>query len=108
MNEALVMQDMFPESIEAADSFPALLGAVAIPFSTLIKADEMVRTLRQSDVAGLFVQRTLLGYDLVDRLCDALPALRETSDPELRLARTPYLRWIISSGPSLPATIREA
>jgi len=179
MDEALVMQDMFPESIEAADSFPALLhaiaaefgdmvavrleedgtpvaslsfsqlerdsaelakglvargvgkgtrigfiignnvafvvtlaaiariGAVAIPFSTLIKADEMVRTLRQSDVAGLFVQRELLGYDLVERLCDALPALRETSDPDLRLARTPYLRWIISSGPSLPPTIRE-
>src|SRR4029078_12886042 len=40
----------------------ARIGAVAIPFSTLIKADEMVRTLRQSDVAGLFVQRSLLGY----------------------------------------------
>jgi acyl-CoA synthetase (AMP-forming)/AMP-acid ligase II len=86
----------------------ARIGAVAIPFSTLIKADEMVRTLRQSDVAGLFVQRSLLGHDLVDRLCDALPALRETSDPELRLARVPYLRWIISSGPSLPPSIREA
>ena len=86
----------------------ARIGAVAISFSTLIKADEMVRTLRQSDVAGLFVQRSLLGHDLVDRLCDALPALRETSDPELRLARVPYLRWIISSGPALPPTIRAA
>jgi acyl-CoA synthetase (AMP-forming)/AMP-acid ligase II len=86
----------------------ARIGAVAIPFSTLIKADEMVRTLRQSDVAGLFVQRSLLGHDLVDRLCDALPALRETSDPELRLARVPYLRWIISSGPALPPSIRAA
>jgi acyl-CoA synthetase (AMP-forming)/AMP-acid ligase II len=85
----------------------ARIGAVAIPFSTLIKADEMVRTLRQSDVAGLFVQRSLLGHDLVDRLCDALPALRETADPELRLARTPFLRWIISSGPALPPTIRD-
>jgi acyl-CoA synthetase (AMP-forming)/AMP-acid ligase II len=86
----------------------ARIGAVAIPFSTLIKADEMVRTLRQSDVTGLFVQRSLLGHDLVDRLCDALPALRESEDPELRLARTPYLRWIISSGPSLPPTIQDA
>lgn len=85
----------------------ARIGAVAIPFSTLIKAEEMVRTLRQSDVAGLFVQRSLLGHDLVERLCDALPALRETSGPDLRLARTPYLRWIISSGPSLPPSIRE-
>src|SRR5262245_23236807 len=32
----------------------ARIGAVAIPFSTLIGAEEMVRTLRQSDVAGLF------------------------------------------------------
>src|SRR3954449_7719368 len=32
MNEALVMQDMFPESIEAADSFPALLRAIAAEF----------------------------------------------------------------------------
>lgn len=86
----------------------ARIGAVAIPFSTLIKAEEMVRTLRQSDVAGLFVQRSLLGHDLLDRLCEALPALRETSDPDLRLARVPYLRWIISSGPSLPPTIRES
>ncbi len=86
----------------------ARIGAVAVPFSTLIKADEMVRTLRQSDVIGLFVQRNLLGHDLIERLCDALPALRAMSNPELRLAPTPFLRWIISSGPSLPPTIRDA
>ena len=35
----------------------ARIGAIAIPISTLIKANELVRVLRQSDVTGLIVQR---------------------------------------------------
>ncbi|MET0240145.1 MAG: class I adenylate-forming enzyme family protein [Sphingobium sp.] len=81
------------------------IGAIAIPISTLIKADELVRTLRQSDVAGLIVQRSLLGQDFVERLSNAMPELRETASPDLRIARAPYLRWIVSSGEDLPATI---
>jgi acyl-CoA synthetase (AMP-forming)/AMP-acid ligase II len=54
----------------------ARIGAVAIPISTMIRSNELVRVLRQSDVAGLIVQRTVLGHDLAERLCDALPALR--------------------------------
>src|ERR1700754_1300903 len=53
----------------------ARIGAIAIPISTLIKSNELVRVLRQSDVAGLFVQRSLLGHDYVERLCEALPDL---------------------------------
>lgn len=83
------------------------IGAIAIPISTLLKQNELVRVLRQSDVAGLIVQRRLLGHDYVDRLCDALPELRESDDPDLRLAKTPYLRWIVSTGDALPATIRD-
>src|SRR5262249_26769109 len=52
------------------------------------------------------VQRTLLGSDYVDRLCEALPELREYGSPDLRLARTPYLRWIVSTG-SLPPAIHD-
>ena len=37
----------------------ARIGAVAIPLSTFIKADELVRVLRQSDLHGLIVQRCL-------------------------------------------------
>lgn len=81
------------------------IGAVAIPISTLIKANELVRVLRQSDVSGLIVQRTLLGHDYVERMCDAMPALRG-SGPDLRLPEAPYLRWIVSSGEGLPASIR--
>ena len=81
------------------------IGAVAVPISTLIKANELVRVLRQSDVAGLIVQRTFLGNDYVERLCDALPDLRGGANPELRIARTPFLRWIVAMGDGLPASI---
>jgi acyl-CoA synthetase (AMP-forming)/AMP-acid ligase II len=83
------------------------IGAIAVPISTLIRSNELVRTLRQSDVSGLIVQRTFLGNDYVDRLCDALPALRDGKGPELRLSQTPFLRWIASSGPGLPPTFRD-
>lgn len=77
------------------------IGAVAVPISTMIRADELVRVLRQSDVAGLIVQRTLLGHDLVARLAQALPALAE-GGPELRVGRVPFLRWVVSDGDGLP------
>jgi acyl-CoA synthetase (AMP-forming)/AMP-acid ligase II len=79
----------------------ARIGAIAVPISTLIKANELVRVLRQSDIGGLIVQRRLLGHDYVQRVCDALPGLR-TDSPELRLAQAPYLRWIACSGEDLP------
>ena len=81
------------------------IGAVAVPISTLIKQNELVRVLRQSDVSGLIVQRRFLGNDYVERLCEALPDLREGTSADLRIARTPFLRWIVSSSDGLPATI---
>lgn len=84
----------------------ARIGAVAVPVSTFIKADELVRVLRQSDVTGLIVQRTLLGKDYMQRVCDALPELAQARHPDLRLTATPFLRWVVSSGDSLPAGIR--
>ncbi|MFC4595714.1 class I adenylate-forming enzyme family protein [Sphingobium tyrosinilyticum] len=83
----------------------ARLGAIAVPISTLIKAEELVRVLRQSDVHGLLVQRTLLGHDYIDRLCAALPELWDATRPDLLVARVPFLRWIVSSGDHLPAAI---
>lgn len=83
----------------------ARIGAIAIPISTLLKADELVRVIRQSDVAGLIVQRRLLGNDYIERLCDALPALRTGDSTDLRIARTPYLRWVASTGDGLPTTV---
>jgi acyl-CoA synthetase (AMP-forming)/AMP-acid ligase II len=83
------------------------IGAVAIPISTLIKSNELIRVLRQSDVSGLIVQRKLLGNDYVDRLCEALPELLQGDSPDLRLSKTPYLRWIVSTGEGLPPTVRD-
>lgn len=83
----------------------ARIGAIAIPISTLIKANELVRVLRQSDIGGLIVQRTLLGHDLVDRVCDALPGVGDGDAASLRLPEAPYLRWIASFGDDLPAGI---
>lgn len=85
----------------------ARIGAIAIPISTLIKANELVRVLRQSDVGGLIVQRSLLRNDYVERLCDALPGLREGASPHLRLPEVPFLRWVLSSGDGLPSGILD-
>ncbi len=85
----------------------ARIGGIAVPISTLIKANELVRVLRQSDVCGLIVQRSLLGHDYVERLCNALPELRENGSRDLRIAATPFLRWIVSSGDALPASFHD-
>lgn len=80
----------------------ARIGAIAVPISTLIRAAEMARVLRQSDVHGVIVQRRLLGNDLLQRVVDSLPELAAATGPDLRLNAVPYLRWILTSGPGLP------
>lgn len=81
------------------------IGAIAIPISTLVKGNELIRILRQSDVAGLITQRSLLGHDYIERLCAALPGLSDAAG-ELMLTETPYLRWVVSSGDDLPSAIQ--
>ncbi len=83
----------------------ARIGAIAVPISTMIRANELVRVLRQSDISGLIAQRKFLGNDYAARLAEALPALA-TCGQDLRLPEVPYLRWIVSSGDGLPASIR--
>lgn len=83
------------------------IGAVAIPISTMIRSNELVRVLRQSDISFLIVQRNLLSNDYVDRLLDALPALRDSTAGNLRLAEVPYLRCIVSTGQGLPAAVQD-
>lgn len=80
----------------------ARIGAIAVPISTMIRANELVRVLRQSDVTGVIMDREFLGHDYVERFCDALPELREAASGDLRIAAAPYLRWIVSSGSDLP------
>jgi acyl-CoA synthetase (AMP-forming)/AMP-acid ligase II len=82
------------------------IGAIAIPISTMIRANELVRVLRQSDIQGLVLQRHFLNTDYVARLCEALPELRECG-PDLRITKAPYLRWIVSTGDDLPASMQD-
>ncbi len=83
----------------------ARIGGVAVPISTMIRANELVRVLRQSDVSGLILQRNFLGYDYAQRLCEALPSLTSCG-PDLRLVEAPYLRWVVTSGEGLPQSIQ--
>ena len=55
---------------------------------------------------GNAVLRRFLNTDYVERLCEALPGLRESS-PDLRLPQTPYLRWIASTGEDMPPAFRS-
>ena len=90
-----------------ATAFAAIarMGGIAVPISTTIRANELVRVLRQSDVGGLIVQRLFLATDYVQRLIEALPELRTGTDAALRIAAAPYLRWIASTGEDLPPVI---
>ncbi|MCJ2178826.1 class I adenylate-forming enzyme family protein [Novosphingobium album (ex Hu et al. 2023)] len=81
------------------------IGAIAVPVSTMIRANELVRVLRQSDVQGLILNRTMLGKDYVERILEALPELEGQESGSLRLARAPYLRWIVSTGEGLPSCV---
>lgn len=81
------------------------IGGIAVPISTMIRANELVRVLRQSDIQGLVMQRTMLGKDYVERVIEALPELAGQESGALRLARVPYLRWIVSSGEGLPSCV---
>lgn len=85
----------------------ARAGGIAIPISTMLKANELVRVLRQSDVTGIIVQRHVLNNDMVSRVMEALPELNDSKQAEFFLKQTPFLRWIVSSGDSLPPAIRD-
>lgn len=82
------------------------IGAIAVPISTMIRAAELVRVLRQSDIQGLILQREMLGKDYPQRVCEALPELAEAGEGPLYISAVPYLRWIVSSGEGLPQPVK--
>ena len=81
------------------------IGAIAVPISTMIRANELVRVLRQSDVQGVVMNRTMLGKDYVERIVDALPELEGQECGALRVRQAPFLRWIVTTGDDLPSCI---
>ncbi|KHK93090.1 class I adenylate-forming enzyme family protein [Novosphingobium malaysiense] len=81
------------------------IGAIAVPISTMIRANELVRVMRQSDVQGVVMNRTMLGKDYVERIVDALPDLAGQESGALRVRQAPYLRWIVTTGDDLPSCV---
>ena len=82
------------------------IGAIAIPISTLIRSNELIRVLRQSDVGGLIVEHDVMGHDMIARLCEALPDLAASASPDLRIGAVPFLRWIACEGGEAPGSIQ--
>jgi acyl-CoA synthetase (AMP-forming)/AMP-acid ligase II len=88
---------LLPNSVEWALSWlaAARVGALTLPLSTYLEADELARTLRHGDVQFLVVVRTMLGRDYLERLELAIPGLdRATRGRPLHPPAVPSLRAI--------------
>ena len=73
-------------------------GALTQPLSTLYKAAEIDYCLAYLDVETLFVAARYGSIDLIERLEQALPTLRDQASTTLRLPSHPYLRHIVVLG----------
>ena len=76
----------------------ARAGALTQPMSTLYKPAELEYCLGQLDVETLFVSARYGNIDLLDRLDQALPHLRDQASTTLRLPSHPYLQRIVVLG----------
>lgn len=70
------------------------IGAVAVPINTFFVASELAWILDHADIEVLLTVPSLLGNDYVERLEAGIPGLEDTSDPDLRLVATPFLRRV--------------
>jgi acyl-coenzyme A synthetase/AMP-(fatty) acid ligase len=100
---------MFGNGPDFALWFAAIsrIGAIAIPLSTMIKGNELVRTVEHADLQGLVMQRRLRRHNLVVRLCTAFPELASQQAGKINLNAAPCLRWVLSSGEALPEAITD-
>lgn len=70
------------------------IGAVVVPFSTLLPAPELRKLLCHDDVDTLLMHPAYLHHDYLTRLEQAFPALATQRDTRLFLPEAPYLRAI--------------
>jgi acyl-CoA synthetase (AMP-forming)/AMP-acid ligase II len=88
---------LLPNGVEWAVSWlaAARVGALTLPLSTYLEADELARTLRHGDVQFLVVVPALLGRDYLERLEHAIPGLASAArGGPLYLPAVPSLRAV--------------
>ena len=96
---ALLMPNR-PEWITAAFAV-GMLGAVAVPVSTLATPAERDHVLRHSDAAFLLVQPSLLSRNYLDELTSRHPQIADAAPGRIRCRALPQLRSIFALGYSL-------
>lgn len=89
-----------PSGPEWAVAFLAVtrIGAIAMPFSTIYRPEELRTAMRVGDVSVLLSTPTMLGKDHEAMLEAAVPGLAGSSPGRLRLAEVPCLRSIWLAG----------
>jgi fatty-acyl-CoA synthase len=92
-----VMLGNRPEFVVAAYG-AALVGAVAVPVSTLAAADERDYILGHCDAAVLVTQASLLNRRFVDELVADHPGVGDAEPGRIAVARFPHLRRIVCVG----------
>lgn len=82
------------------------IGAIAMPFSTLYRPDELRQALRMGDVCVLISVGSLLGKDHESFLEKAIPGLAGSTAGSLSDCEVPYLRsvWLVGHGARAWAT----
>jgi acyl-CoA synthetase (AMP-forming)/AMP-acid ligase II len=85
------------------------IGAIAMPFSTLYRPEELRQALRVGDVSVLISVPSLMGKDHESFLEQAIPGLADSRPANLFARRTPYLRsvWLLGEGTRSWATHAE-
>jgi acyl-CoA synthetase (AMP-forming)/AMP-acid ligase II len=92
-----VMLGNRPEFVVAAYG-SALVGAVAVPVSTLAAADERDYILGHCDAAVLVTQASLLDRRFVDELVADHPGIGDAEPGRISVAAFPHLRRVVCVG----------
>ena len=88
-----------PEFVVAAFGAGSI-GAVVVPVSTFASSDERDYILRHSDASLLVTQPSLFNHRFVDELLESHPELAAGEPGRLRSTTFPFLRRIVSLGPT--------
>lgn len=80
----------------------ARIGAVVLPMSTLYQPRELAWVLNHADIDTLFMSRSYLGHDYVERIEQAFPEIIGQQPGQLYLSQAPHLRRIAVEAEAVP------